>query len=721
MTSASLTRTASIALGQQARDIAIDSVRGRVIAPSDRGAGTPGLVQWTTEGAFASAPTSVEVSPEPSLVDVDERTGLIYSATYRGGILDIVDPASATVVDRITGLPSTPSVLAIDSAARKAYIATSTVTVVDLDTKAVTTTAISAEKYPLLKDMQLDAATGVLWIAEGRAGVVTALDLATGAWKSDVQIPISAFTFDGTAVSGRPTQLAVDEALGHLYVTVEPKIGDAFSRAKMLTVDTRTGKILGSPVELGTTVREIAVNATTHEVSAVNGYDNTLSVVDPATWTVGATLDFTAEGVTSGTGVGAANVWGLALNASTGAAYVSHPYSGSSVSATTSAVSQVTRSGAIPVVTALSPAPGQGADTDPTPEPGGPVTNPVFDGPAAPELGAAASGAVFTRDNTLSWNVSNYATDWPATVFGDGVSLGTDNVFTFAGGRGWTVDSSGESEIVWPGAVEYRQYKTLAPDVFTTFANPVLRVDATGTGTLSFDVAWGESATSVSPGYRRVVVATFPAGDRSAVDAARTLVVSPDYAGRAYVKPAQPGRVYPDSFPAEFVDYMTDGLRGWWIASGAGGDARKAPNPVRIGYAVTTDAAGPEVETPGTGEPGDPGTGEPGTGEPGTGEPGTDEPATGDPEGGETGEPGAGTPGTDEPSTPDGAVVSGEGAVLLPPTSERARQGTAELSTTGSDVSSAALAGTLLLGAALIVTIARRRRSLAAPQSRMDR
>jgi hypothetical protein len=144
----------------------------------------------------------------------------------------------------------------------------------------------------------------------------------------------------------------------------------------------------------------------------------------------------------------------------------------------------------------------------------------------------------------------------------------------------------------------------LAPDVVSTIGNPVLTIDASGTGTLSFDVAWSVSADTASDGYRRLVVATFGGADVQRAGESFTISATPDYAGREYVSG---GTVSPASYPAEFIDWYDPAMRAWWYQTGASMDAEKVPNPFTVGFTAVV----PVDEEPGSGTP--PVTGEPGT------------------------------------------------------------------------------------------------------------
>ncbi|MGO3884909.1 MAG: HtaA domain-containing protein, partial [Mycetocola sp.] len=424
-------------------------------------------------------------------------------------------------------------------------------------------------------------------------------------------VPVGSFEYNGEKLGGRAAALAVDEELGQLYAAVAPTLSDDWDDNKLITINTESGLHIGEPITLGDTTRELAVNPVTHEIYASNGFSNTLSVVSPGSWSVTNTVDFSAAGVTSGTGTANADVWALTASASGDRLFVSHPYK-------TARVSIIDRVGNVDAVTTREPAPGQLDPTEPeTPE------NPAWIGPDAPALSTAPAGSVLTADSSLSWSLSDYASEWAATSYG-AVSRGSDKVFTFTGGTGWTNQETGQSELIWSDGFRLHPYPGLAPDVTLTFGNPSLSIAADGSGELVMDVAWSVSADGTSDGFARVPVATFAAGEVSADDSGTvTFNRSPEFEGRTYSNGSSPdAAVYPDSYPQEFLDFLDPGVRAWWYSSGSGLDPTKKPNPVGATFSATTEAAPSE---PGTEEPG---TEDPGTEEPGTEEPGTDEPGT---------------------------------------------------------------------------------------------
>ncbi|MFZ4893929.1 hypothetical protein ACL9RL_05725 [Plantibacter sp. Mn2098] len=613
----------TVPAGSGARMIAADRADNRVYVPVDRGSGKPGAITWLDATTGAPSGQSIELADaEPSSLVVDENAHALYVLHYRSGTLSVIDTRTNTVTKVISGVPTFPGKMVLDSVTGDLYIADTGIVTVTPSTGVVSAeVSISSQRFPRISDLAYDATNRLLWISEARAGVITAFSSITKTWMNTVATPIATFMVDGAEIGGGPQTLAIDEALGHLYVGVDPSFMDDWYDTKLLTIDTTTAKFRGTAIDLGDTTRQLAVNDVTHEVYASNGFDNALSVVSPNTWTAAEKIDFSALGITNGTGAGSADIWGLAVNGAGDRAFVSHPYSGR--------VSVIARTGAIAPVTPLPFSPGQGPTDPTTPTPG------PWPGPAGATLSAAPAGAVATSDQKLSWSVSDYARAWASDQFGT-VTKGEGDAFTFTGGTGWSVPATGQTQLTWNDGFRLHPYPVLAPQVLMTFGNPLLTAAADGSGTLSFDVSWSVSETDVSAGFSRVDVATFPAGalqfgapqasGSQGVDAqassarteaadqaqAKTETISiqaqPEFQGRAYTD--GDGIVHANSYPASFLDCLDPQIRAWWYTTGASLDKNKHPNPVSIAFtrAAVTAPTDPTTPTdPGT-TPGTPGT-----------------------------------------------------------------------------------------------------------------
>ena len=586
----SFTLEKTLEAGDITRSEALDTAGKRLYFTIDRGTAEPGAIGWIdTDTNVVSASTIELADTEPAELAINTGEHELYVLHYRNGQLTVIDTDTQKVKKVISGLPELAGLIQVDSDSGEVYVVDDGVTTVDPKSGSVSDEVpITTERYPLVKDAVYDSKNRMLWIAEGRAGVITGYNTVTNSWMTSIAAPISKFQYSGVAMGGRPTNLAVDESLGYLYVGVAPALADAWDNTQLVVIDTTTMLHLGSPIDLGDTTREIAVNKLTHEVYAANGFSNTFSVVSPTSWSVTNTIDFTAEGVTDGTGTAEANVWALATDDTGTNTYVSHPYG-------TSRISVITRAGDFGAVTPLAATPGQ-ETTEPEP----PVTTP-WTGPAQQAVGAMPTGAVSTTGNTVSWSVSEYAKEWEHDLFGT-VTSNKDKEFVFTGGKGWTNPATGQTQISWADGFRYRPYPGLAPDVQITYGNPVITVDAAGTGSLTFDVSWGVSDTLKSDGFTRVTVATFSGGKPTVTDGVSSQTWTPDYFGRSYTPPVAGATTYPDSYPRDYIDYLDAAIRAWWYASGSTLDPTKVPNPLTVSYKAAESVPVPDPST----EPGDP-------------------------------------------------------------------------------------------------------------------
>ncbi|RIJ69794.1 S-layer homology domain-containing protein [Nakamurella silvestris] len=195
---------------------------------------------------------------------------------------------------------------------------------------------------------------------------------------------------------------------------------------------------------------------------------------------------------------------------------------------------------------------------------------------SAPEPTSAAS---------FTWRISEYVTSWlPGGTPGtQGTSTESGHVTRANNGSGWTftdgvrsVSAAGVTTIAFDATVDIRPYTNFGiPTVQILIKNPVLSVDAAGTGTLKATVSSVGQTTSTP-----AVVATLadftgatvtPDGTNPALS---TFAATPSYAGTG-VAP----RV--DSFPVTFVNALDASLQPFFFATGStSGDPKKVAAPI---------------------------------------------------------------------------------------------------------------------------------------------
>ncbi|MEV8339192.1 LPXTG cell wall anchor domain-containing protein [Leucobacter sp. NPDC077196] len=661
-------------VGQLSRTAVVDDVRQRVYVTVEPSADASTLGQIAWFDMQTGAPSAEVISlpqAEPTDIVLSADGSSLYVLHNRTGTISVVNLDSAGhEVREISGVPTFPSGMVEDRDTGMVYVFdSSAITPVKVKTGlASAPVAISTERYPLIKDAVYDATNHMIWVAEGRAKVITGYSTITGAWVDSLAFPVSALVVDGEPVGGRAAALAMDEGLGELHIAVSPTLTDSWDRSKVVSLRVADGRFVGSPIEVGENVYEMEVNPKTHEVFTTNGFSNSVSVISPDTWTAQQAIDFTAAGVTDGTGSGYADTWGLDVNADGSRVYVSHPYS--------DRLSGLSRSGDLPVPTHREFTLGQ----EDVPEP--PAENAPWEGPEAPAPSETPSGASETNDGSLAWALNNYMLAWSPRPLG--ATTRENANFGFADGSGWYDTTTGAADLVWRDGIFVQHYPGLAPDVSTILGNPRLQIAADGTGSLSFDVSWKVADTLASDGYRRVTLATFSDAALSREGDQLALTATPDFAGRAL---ELDGRTYPDSYPADFVQWLDPQLQPWWLTTGAAMDAEKVPLP----FSVTATVPEAEAGAGGAADASADGAAA-----------GADAAAAGAADG-NAGSAGTAQPGALEPSA----------SASNPATAERATPAASgsELASTGSDIAPwATLVGALMLAGAL-VTVRRASRS----------
>lgn len=228
-----------------------------------------------------------------------------------------------------------------------------------------------------------------------------------------------------------------------------------------------------------------------------------------------------------------------------------------------------------------------------------------LDSPDPLALGAAPAGSRSVSAPVLNFDLSTYAHEWARARGDSSVAIASGRGFAFGEGEGWT-GSDGSAQFSWRGTAVYRPYGGLN-GLLVSFSNPYLAVASDGRATLTADVAWNNGGSMeggrgrVSNGYKRVVVATFAASTlENPLSATGSFSATPEWAGRPYVKPElSDAKVYPSSFPASMVDWLDDGLRGWFLASGSSRDPEKAGAAVTASFtqrSYTSTTNGPAID-----------------------------------------------------------------------------------------------------------------------------
>ncbi|WP_336662188.1 YncE family protein [Leucobacter sp. USHLN154] len=659
-------------VGEVSRTAVVDDARQRVYVTvdGDSAEGPLSRIEWFDMQTGSPAAESIDLpQAEPTDIALSADGASLYVLHNRSGTISIVDLESADhEVREIGGVPAFPSGVVEDRDTGMLYVYdSSALTRVDVATGAVSAPiAISTERYPLIKDAVYDSTNHMIWIAEGRAKVITGYSTITGTWVDSLAFPVSALAVEGEPVGGRAAALAMDERLGELHIAVSPTLTDSWDRTKVVSLRVADGRFVGTPIEVGENVYEMTVNPTTHEVFTTDGFSNTVSVISPDTWTAQTAVDFTAAGVTAGTGAGNADTWGLDVNADGTRAYISHPYS--------DRLSELVRTGDLVTPMIREETPGQGDTEEP------PGEQAPWEGPEAPAASPAPAGASETSDGGLAWALNEYMLAWSPRPLG--ATTRENAEFGFADGSGWYDTVSGAADIVWNDGIFVQHYPGLAPEVSTTLGNPRLQIAADGTGSLTFDAAWKVSGELASDGYRRVALATFSDAVITREGDRLSLTATPDFTGRAL---ELNGRTYPDSYPADFVQWLDPQLQPWWLTTGAAMDSEKVPLPFSVTATVVEAAAGADADTGAEGAADGAGTATGAADGAGT--------ATGAADGGVDG---AGEAGAVEPGASTGA----------PARAAAQTAGSPELAATGADTAplaglaaSLALAGVLVLGA----------------------
>ncbi len=174
------------------------------------------------------------------------------------------------------------------------------------------------------------------------------------------------------------------------------------------------------------------------------------------------------------------------------------------------------------------------------------------------------------------------------------------------GGAGTVDPATGTATISWTGSWTIAFYSGMT---YWTAANPVLTVNADGTGTVTATASgYGTSMEDQSEwaalAPRQITLANLSGVDVDAdgfsvtpafLGVATNLPTS--YTGSPQVAKYAGNEGYWGSFPQSFVDFQTEtGQTSYWLSSGGTADQRKPTTPLSVAY--TLDGSTPAEPTP---------------------------------------------------------------------------------------------------------------------------
>jgi putative cell wall-binding protein len=184
-------------------------------------------------------------------------------------------------------------------------------------------------------------------------------------------------------------------------------------------------------------------------------------------------------------------------------------------------------------------------------------------------------------------NVNISATSW------------SDTKVKISAGSGHVDPATGEASIQWDGDFSVVFYGGLT---YWTASDPLLTVDADGTGTLTA-TASGYGASRDSTRWETIAPRTITLANLTGVVVDEDgFTVTPEYLGVS--APVDAGQVaqspanaaYWGSFPSDFVDFQfLTGQSSYWFSSGLAADVKKQALPITVGYTATAAIPVPKV------------------------------------------------------------------------------------------------------------------------------
>lgn len=213
-------------------------------------------------GATADTVTAtIAVGGTPRVVAVSPDGGQVWSTDYSSDQVSVIDTATDTVIDTITGIDG-PWGIVFDPDGTRAFVAevdgTLRIAVIDVATRTITG-SIALASYPTMIAITPDGST--LYASTETTGSITIIDLAT-------------LTVTGTVtgVSGNVYGMAVSSDGTRLYAA-------RYNGDNLAVINTATEAVIGS-IAVGDNPREVALSPDGTRAYVTNMTGGTLSIVD---------------------------------------------------------------------------------------------------------------------------------------------------------------------------------------------------------------------------------------------------------------------------------------------------------------------------------------------------------------------------------------------------------------------------------------------------------
>jgi len=198
----------------------------------------------------------------------------------------------------------------------------------------------------------------------------------------------------------------------------------------------------------------------------------------------------------------------------------------------------------------------------------------------AAEAKPAAANTAAVSNASLTWKISECAfvacgSLAQAQSVSGNVTKGADG-FKFTGGTGTIDQLTGALSIAYTGSATIGN--TNQGGFSITFTDPVITVDAQGSGSLAADASFKTSPAATPVVANDVIVVSLPK-----VTPSTSFTVTPPWEGVGV--PASPAPVDGKQFAQSFMNVVPDALKGFFWATGTTGtNLTKAPSPVTVQY-----------------------------------------------------------------------------------------------------------------------------------------